>query len=48
MRAAIAAPQGDGPHPGLIVIHEIFGLNDDIRSITARVASLGYAAIAPD
>ncbi len=48
MRAAIAVPEGDGPHPGVIVIHEIFGLNGDIRGITARIASLGYAAIAPD
>jgi carboxymethylenebutenolidase len=48
MRAAIAAPEGDGSRPGVIVIHEIFGLNDDIRGITARIASLGYNAIAPD
>src|SRR5712692_5220122 len=48
MRAAYAAP-GDGrAHAGVIVIHEIFGLNDDIRRITARVAGLGYAALAPD
>jgi carboxymethylenebutenolidase len=48
MRAAIAAPDGEGPHPGVLVIHEIFGLNGDIRGITARIASLGYAALAPD
>jgi carboxymethylenebutenolidase len=48
MRAAIAAPDGDGSRPGVIVIHEIFGLNGDIRGITARIASLGYAAMAPD
>ena len=34
--------------PGVIVIHEIFGLNDDIRRITGMVADLGYAALAPD
>jgi carboxymethylenebutenolidase len=48
MRAAIAAPDGGGPYPGVIVIHEIFGLNRDICAITARVASLGYIALAPD
>ena len=48
MRAAFAAPAGAGRHPGVIVIHEIFGLNDDIRRITGIVADLGYAALAPD
>src|SRR5437879_4335024 len=47
MRAAIATPAGDDRRPGVIVIHEIFGLNDDIRRITGRVADLGYTAIAP-
>lgn len=48
MRAAIANADGPGKRPGVIVIHEIFGLNDDIRRITGRVAGLGYAAMAPD
>jgi len=48
MRAAIAIPQGAGARPGVIVIHEIFGLNDDIRRLAGRVADLGYAALAPD
>ena len=48
MRAAYAAPSDSLEHPGVIVIHEIFGLNDDIRRITGKVADLGYAALAPD
>jgi carboxymethylenebutenolidase len=48
MRAAYAAPSDSNKHPGVIVIHEIFGLNDDIRRITGKVADLGYAALAPD
>ena len=48
MRAAYAAPSDSLKHPGVIVIHEIFGLNDDIRRITGMVADLGYAALAPD
>lgn len=48
MRAAYAAPSDAQKHPGVIVIHEIFGLNDDIRRITDRIADLGYAALAPD
>lgn len=48
MRAALALPHATGKRPGVIVIHEIFGLNDDIRQITGRVADLGYVALAPD
>lgn len=46
--AELVRPEGDGPHPGVVVLHELFGLNDDIRGIAARFASAGYAAIAPD
>jgi len=48
MRAALALADGGARRPAVIVIHEIFGLNDDIRRITARVADLGYVALAPD
>jgi carboxymethylenebutenolidase len=34
--------------PGIIVIHEVFGLNDHIKSICDRLATEGYAALAPD
>src|SRR3989442_9657471 len=39
---------GTGPHPGVLVLHESFGLNNDIRRIAARFAQEGYAALAPD
>jgi carboxymethylenebutenolidase len=41
-------PDGVGPFPGIIVIHEIFGLNDNIRDIAERFAEEGYAALAVD
>ena len=41
-------PSGDGPHPGVVVIHESYGLNDDIRRIAKRFADNGYVAVAPD
>jgi carboxymethylenebutenolidase len=37
-----------GPLPGLIVIHEWWGLNDNIRSMAKRLAGEGYAALAID
>ncbi len=34
--------------PAVIVVHEIMGLNDDIRRIASRFADSGYVALAPD
>src|SRR5439155_17213246 len=47
MRAALALP-GTTPAAGVVVLHEAFGLNDDIRGIAARFADEGYVALAPD
>jgi carboxymethylenebutenolidase len=44
----LAVPEGRGPYPGLIVIHEWWGLNEQIRSVTADLAKAGYAALAVD
>ncbi len=44
----LARPDGAGPFPGVVVIHEIFGLNDDIRSVARRFADVGYVALAVD
>jgi carboxymethylenebutenolidase len=46
--AYLALPLGDGIFPGVVVIHEAFGLNDNIRSITRRFAEAGYTALAVD
>ncbi|HEX6799553.1 MAG TPA: dienelactone hydrolase family protein [Ktedonobacterales bacterium] len=46
--AYVARPQGDGPFPGVVVIHEIVGLNENIRDVTRRLARAGYAALAVD
>lgn len=48
LHAEYFAAAGAGPHPGVVVLHESFGLNDDIRGISARFAQAGYAALAPD
>jgi carboxymethylenebutenolidase len=48
MRAALALPAAGLPRPAVLVLHEIFGLNDDIRRLTARFADLGWVALAPD
>jgi len=45
----LSRPAGaEGPVPGLIVIHEWWGLNDNIRAMTDRLAGEGYIALAVD
>jgi carboxymethylenebutenolidase len=44
----LATPDGPGPHPGVVVIHEAHGLNDNIKEITRRFADAGYIALAVD
>jgi carboxymethylenebutenolidase len=48
-KAYLSLPEGaTGPVPGIVVIHEWWGLNDHIRHWSDRLAALGYAAVAVD
>jgi carboxymethylenebutenolidase len=42
------APSGKGPFPGIIVIHEYWGLNDWVKEQASKLADLGYVALAVD
>lgn len=46
--AYLALPDGPGPHPGVVVVHEASGLNDNIREVCRRFAGEGYAALGID
>ena len=41
-------PEGKGPFPGIIVIHEWWGLNDWVKEQASKLADQGYAALAVD
>jgi carboxymethylenebutenolidase len=44
----LAAPDGEGPWPGVLVIHEAWGLDEQMRLHTRRLASAGYLTLAVD
>jgi carboxymethylenebutenolidase len=46
--AYVARPLGDGPRPGVIVIHEAFGPVEHIADLARRFAAAGYDAITPN
>lgn len=47
-KAYLSVPKGEGPFPGILVIHEWWGLNDNIKHWADRLASAGWAALAVD
>lgn len=44
----LAEPPNADSAPGLVVIQEWWGLNDQIRGVADRLAGLGYRALVPD
>ena len=44
----LARPEGAAVLPAVVVIQEWWGLNDNIRAMTRRLAGEGYAALAVD
>lgn len=48
LRAYEASPSGPGPWPGVVAIHEIFGLNDQLRRQADRLADAGFLTLGPD
>lgn len=48
MRVFVARPDAPGPHPGLLVCQEAFGVNAHIRDVAMRFAGRGFVAVAPE
>jgi carboxymethylenebutenolidase len=44
----LAKPAASGKHPGLLVIQEWWGLDQQTKSIADRFAEIGYLAFSPD
>jgi len=45
LNAYLVEPSAPAPSSGVVVIHELFGLNNNIRDIARRFAGAGYAAL---
>src|SRR6476620_5953339 len=46
--AVLEIPSGDGPWPGVVVIHDAFGLREPHREIVRQIAGNGFLAVAPN
>ena len=43
----LAQPGDGGKHPGVVLIHEIFGLDEHTKDVAGRLAAEGYVVLAP-
>jgi carboxymethylenebutenolidase len=41
-------PDGPGPHPGVLVFHDAFGLRQRLFEMAGRIAAEGYTVLAPN
>jgi carboxymethylenebutenolidase len=48
LKGVIAVPDRQGPWPAVVMVHEIFGIDDAMRSQITRMAQAGYVVLMPD
>lgn len=48
LKGVIAVPDGDGPWPAVVMVHEVFGIDDAMRAQIKRLAQAGYVVLMPD
>jgi carboxymethylenebutenolidase len=48
LNGAIVSPEGKGPWPAVVMVHEVFGIDENMKAQMLRLASAGYVVIMPD
>jgi carboxymethylenebutenolidase len=48
LRGVLGVPEGSGPWPGVVLLHETFGVDGVMRRQVQRMAAAGYLALMPD
>ena len=48
LSGAISIPEGKGPWPGVIMVHEVFGIDDNMRAQMTRLTQSGYVVMMPN
>jgi carboxymethylenebutenolidase len=48
VQAVLYSPEGKGPFPGIVVIHEWWGLNDWVKDQASKLSDEGYVTLAID
>jgi carboxymethylenebutenolidase len=48
IEALLSIPDGEGPWPGVVVVHDAIGYRPDNESTSARIAAAGFVAITPN
>jgi carboxymethylenebutenolidase len=48
LKGLLAVPEGSGPWPAVVMVHEVFGIDENMRAQITRLAQAGYVALMPD
>lgn len=48
LNGVLAVPDGAGPWPAVVMVHEVFGIDEAMRAQITRLASAGYVVLMPN
>jgi carboxymethylenebutenolidase len=48
LHGVLGVPEGTGPWPAAVMVHEVFGIDENMRAQIERLTSAGYIVVMPD
>jgi carboxymethylenebutenolidase len=48
LKGLLVVPEGKGPWPQVVMVHEVFGIDSNMRAQADRLAQAGYVVLMPD